>query len=69
MRAAWKKDGEIIITAVPHQSSPSKIVQQIADQMTAKKLPIVDDVRDEADHQNPVRIVITPRSNQLILIL
>ncbi|MFD0965514.1 DNA topoisomerase IV subunit A [Seminibacterium arietis] len=66
MRAAWKKeDGEIIITAVPHQSSPSKIVQQIADQMTAKKLPIVDDVRDEADHQNPVRIVITPRSNRV----
>ncbi|MCK3657308.1 DNA topoisomerase IV subunit A [Pasteurellaceae bacterium Pebbles2] len=66
MRAAWKKeDGEIIITAVPHQSSPSKIQTQIADQMNAKKLPMLEDMRDEADQDNPVRIVLVPRSNRV----
>ncbi|WP_373100549.1 MULTISPECIES: DNA topoisomerase IV subunit A [Pasteurellaceae] len=66
MRAVWKKeDGEIIVSALPHQASPSKIIAQIADQMTAKKLPMVDDIRDEADHENPVRIVIVPRSNRV----
>ncbi|PHI39234.1 DNA topoisomerase IV subunit A [Actinobacillus succinogenes] len=66
MRAVWKKeDGEIVITAVPHQSSPSKIQQQIADQMNAKKLPMVEDIRDEADQENPVRLVIVPRSNRV----
>ncbi|MGQ0285993.1 DNA topoisomerase IV subunit A [Pasteurellaceae bacterium 22721_9_1] len=66
MRAIWKKeDGEIIISAVPHQASPSKIMTQIADQMTAKKLPMVEDVRDEADQDNPVRLVIVPRSNRV----
>ncbi|OOF56804.1 DNA topoisomerase IV subunit A [Rodentibacter genomosp. 2] len=66
MRATWRKeDGEIIISALPHQSSPSKIIAQIADQMTAKKLPMVEDIRDEADHENPIRIVIVPRSNRV----
>ncbi|QIR11503.1 DNA topoisomerase IV subunit A [Avibacterium paragallinarum] len=66
MRAVWKKeDGEIIISALPHQASPSKIISQIADQMTAKKLPMVEDIRDEADHNNPIRIVIVPRSNRV----
>ncbi|WP_288061826.1 DNA topoisomerase IV subunit A [Rodentibacter caecimuris] len=66
MRATWKKeDGEIIISALPHQASPSKIIAQIADQMTAKKLPMVEDIRDEADHENPIRIVIVPRSNRV----
>ena len=66
MRATWKKeDGEIVITAVPHQSSPSKIQLQIAEQMNAKKLPMVEDVRDEADQENPVRLVIVPRSNRV----
>ncbi|MFD1806495.1 DNA topoisomerase IV subunit A [Pasteurella oralis] len=66
MRAVWKKeDGEIIITALPHQASPSKVIAQIADQMTAKKLPMVEDIRDEADHENPIRIVIVPRSNRI----
>ncbi|NBH76162.1 DNA topoisomerase IV subunit A [Rodentibacter pneumotropicus] len=66
MRATWKKEeGEIIISALPHQSSPSKIIAQIADQMTAKKLPMVEDIRDEADHENPIRIVIVPRSNRV----
>ena len=66
MRATWhKEDGEIIISALPHQSSPSKIIAQIAEQMTAKKLPMVEDMRDEADYENPVRIVLVPRSNRV----
>lgn len=66
MRAKWhKEDGEIIISALPHQSSPSKIIAQIAEQMTAKKLPMVEDIRDEADYENPVRIVLVPRSNRV----
>ena len=66
MRATWhKEEGEIIISALPHQSSPSKIIAQIAEQMTAKKLPMVEDIRDEADYENPVRIVLVPRSNRV----
>ena len=66
MRATWhKEDGEIIISVLPHQSSPSKIITQIAEQMTAKKLPMVEDIRDEADYENPVRIVLVPRSNRV----
>ena len=66
MRATWhKEDGEIIISALPHQSSPSKIIAQIAEQMTAKKLPMMEDIRDEADYENPVRIVLVPRSNRV----
>ena len=66
MRATWhKEDGEIIISALPHQSSPSKIIAQIAEQMTAKKLPMVEDISDEADYENPVRIVLVPRSNRV----
>ena len=66
MRAVWKKEeGEIVITALPHQASPSKIIAQIAEQMTAKKLPMVEDIRDEADHINPIRLVIVPRSNRV----
>lgn len=66
MRAVWKKEnGEIIITALPHQSSPSKIVAQIAEQMQNKKLPMIEDIRDEADHENPIRLVIVPRSNRV----
>ena len=66
MRATWhKEDGEIIISALPHQSSPSKIIAQIAEQMTAKKLPMVEDIRDEADYENPVRIILVPRSNRV----
>ena len=66
MRATWhKEDGEIIISALPHQSSPSKIIAQIAEQMTTKKLPMVEDIRDEADYENPVRIVLVPRSNRV----
>ena len=66
MRATWKKeDSEIIISALPHQSSPSKVIAQIAEQMTAKKLPMLEDIRDEADHENPIRIVLVPRSNRV----
>ncbi|WP_118775875.1 DNA topoisomerase IV subunit A [Haemophilus haemolyticus] len=66
MRATWKKeDGEIIISTLPHQSSPSKVIAQIAEQMTAKKLPMLEDIRDEADHENPIRIVLVPRSNRV----
>lgn len=66
IRATWKKeDGEIIISALPHQASPSKVIAQIADQMTAKKLPMLEDIRDEADHENPIRIVLVPRSNRV----
>ncbi|MDP8078879.1 DNA topoisomerase IV subunit A [Phocoenobacter skyensis] len=66
MRAVWEKeDGEIVITAIPHQASPSKIIEQIATQMRNKKLPMVDDIRDESDHENPIRLVIVPRSNRV----
>ncbi|KJY71694.1 DNA topoisomerase IV subunit A [Vibrio nigripulchritudo] len=66
MRAVWSKDnGEIVITALPHQVSGAKLLEQIANQMRAKKLPMVDDLRDESDHENPTRIVIVPRSNRV----
>ncbi|MCL7720587.1 DNA topoisomerase IV subunit A [Actinobacillus pleuropneumoniae] len=66
MRAVWKKeDGEIVISALPHQASPSKVIEQIATQMRNKKLPMVDDIRDESDHENPIRIVLVPRSNRI----
>ncbi|MGL5798551.1 MAG: DNA topoisomerase IV subunit A [Plesiomonas sp.] len=66
MRALWKKeDGEIIITALPHQCSGAKVIEQIAAQMRAKKLPLVDDLRDESDHENPTRLVIVPKSNRV----
>jgi topoisomerase IV subunit A len=66
MRAAWElDDGEVVITALPYQVSGSKILTQIAGQMQAKKLPMVEDLRDESDHENPTRLVITPRSNRV----
>ena len=66
MRAKYEKErGDIIITALPHQTSPSKILEQIAGQMTAKKLPMVVDLRDESDHENPTRLVIVPKSNNV----
>ena len=67
MRATYtSENGDIIITALPHQTSGSKIITQIAAQMTAKKLPLVEDVRDESAHENPVRLVIIPRSSNRI---
>ena len=66
MRARWEhEDGDIVITAIPFQVSGSKVLQQIAAQMQAKKLPMVDDLRDESDHENPTRLVIVPRSNRV----
>ncbi len=65
-RAVWKKeDGEIIITALPHQVSGAKVLEQIAAQMRNKKLPMVEDLRDESNHENPTRLVIVPRSNRV----
>ncbi|MGD9020605.1 MAG: DNA topoisomerase IV subunit A, partial [Lysobacterales bacterium] len=66
MRALWEKEnGEIVITALPHQVSPAKVLEQIAAQMQAKKLPLVEDLRDESDHENPTRLVVVPRSNRV----
>ena len=66
MRACYEKDnGEIIITALPYQTSGGKVLEQIAAQMIAKKLPMVEDLRDESDHENPTRLVIVPRSNRV----
>ena len=66
MRAKWQKEGlDIIITALPFQVSGSKILDQIAQQMRAKKLPMVEDLRDESDHEYLTRLVITPRSNRV----
>ena len=66
MRATYEKDGNnIVIKTLPFQTSGSKVIAQIAAQMRAKKLPLVEDIRDESDHQNPTRIVIVPRSNRV----
>jgi topoisomerase IV subunit A len=59
------ENGDIIVTALPFQVSGSKILEQIAAQMIAKKLPMVEDLRDESDHENPTRLVICPRSNRV----
>ena len=66
MRAVYRvEDGDIVVTALPHQVSGSKVLEQIAAQMQAKKLPMVADLRDESDHENPCRIVIIPRSSRV----
>ncbi|MCG8488948.1 MAG: DNA topoisomerase IV subunit A [Chromatiales bacterium] len=66
MRARFdRENGDIIVTALPHQVSGAKILEQIAGQMQAKKLPMVEDLRDESDHENPTRLVIVPRSNRV----
>ena len=66
MRAVWEvEQGDIVVNALPHQTSGSKILEQIAAQMQAKKLPMVADLRDESDHENPTRLVIVPRSNRV----
>ena len=68
MRAAWQReDGAVVLTALPYQVSGSKVLEQIAAQMQAKKLPMVSDLRDESDHQHPTRLVIVPRSNRVDL--
>src|SRR5690625_6284701 len=68
MRAVWQRDtesGDLVVTALPHQVSGSRVLEQIAAQMQAKKLPMVADLRDESDHENPTRLVIVPRSNRV----
>ncbi|WP_060510690.1 DNA topoisomerase IV subunit A [Pseudomonas sp. NBRC 111124] len=66
MRAVYRvEEGDIVVTALPHQVSGAKVLEQIAAQMQAKKLPMVADLRDESDHENPCRIVIIPRSNRV----
>ncbi|TCD22772.1 DNA topoisomerase IV subunit A [Pseudomonas sp. IC_126] len=66
MRAVYRvEDGDIVVTSLPHQVSGAKVLEQIATQMQAKKLPMVADLRDESDHENPCRIVIIPRSNRV----
>ena len=65
-QAKWRlEDGAIIIDALPHQSSGSKVLEQIADQINQKKLPMIADLRDESDHENPTRLVLIPRSNRV----
>ena len=66
MRATFElENGDIIINALPHQVSPAKVLEQIAAQMNKKKLPMVADLRDESDHEDPIRLVIVPRSNRV----
>ena len=59
------EDGEIVVTELPYQVSGAKVLEQIATQMRAKKLPMIEDLRDESDHEHPTRLVITPRSNRV----
>ncbi len=66
LRASYKiEDGDIIITALPYQISGAKVLEQIATQMRSKKLPLVEDLRDESDHEDPIRLVISPRSKKV----
>ena len=67
-RATYRsEEGNIVITAFPYQVSPTRVQEQIAEQMRNKKLPMVEDVRDESDHEHPVRLVLVPRSNRVDL--
>lgn len=66
LRAAYElENGSIIVNELPFQVSGNKVLEQIAAQMRARKLPMVSDLRDESDHENPVRLVIEPRSNRV----
>ncbi len=66
IRARYEQEGgDIIVTELPWQVSGARVLEQIAAQMTAKKLPMVADLRDESDHENPTRLVIVPRSNRV----
>jgi topoisomerase-4 subunit A len=66
MRAKWEAEGgDIVVTELPYQVSGAKLLEVIAQQMQAKKLPMVEDLRDESDHENPTRLVIVPRSNRV----
>ena len=66
VRARYEiEDGDIVVTELPYQTSGARVLEQIAAQMNAKKLPLVEDLRDESDHENPVRLVIVPRSRRV----
>lgn len=66
MRAIYQAEkGDVIITALPYQVSGAKVIEQMAQQIHAKKLPMLEDIRDESDHENPTRIVLVPRSNRV----
>ncbi|HET9123225.1 MAG TPA: DNA topoisomerase IV subunit A, partial [Acidiferrobacteraceae bacterium] len=66
LRARWEREDDVIvITGLPHQTSGNRILEQIAGQMQGKKLPMVEDLRDESDHENPTRLVIVPRTNRV----
>ncbi|MEX1265655.1 MAG: DNA topoisomerase IV subunit A, partial [Woeseia sp.] len=66
LRASWKvENDDIVITSLPYQISGSKVLEQIAAQMRNKKLPLVEDLRDESDHEEPIRLVITPKSKKV----
>lgn len=66
MRAVYDiEQGDIVVTALPHQVSGAKVLEQIAAQMQARKLPMVVDLRDESDHENPTRLIIVPKSNRV----
>ena len=68
LRARWENEnGNVVITALPHQTSGNRVLEQVAAQMNAKKLPLVEDLRDESDHENPTRILLIPRSNRVNL--
>ncbi len=65
-RAVYTEErGNVVVTALPHQVSPARVIEQIAQQMRARKLPMLEDLRDESDHENPVRLVLIPRSNRV----
>ena len=65
LRASYRReDGDIIIDSLPYQISGSKVLEQIATQMRNKKLPLVEDLRDESDHEEPIRLVISPKSKK-----
>ncbi|HEX5458713.1 MAG TPA: DNA topoisomerase IV subunit A [Steroidobacteraceae bacterium] len=68
-RATYEiEEGNVVITAFPYQVSPTRVQEQIAEQMRAKKLPMVEDLRDESDHEHPVRLVLVPRSNRVDMV-
>ncbi len=65
-RAKWHlEEGDIVVDTLPWQASPAKILEQIANQMRAKKLPMLVDLRDESAHETPIRLVLVPRSNRV----
>jgi len=66
LRARYEiEEGDVVVNELPFQASGAKVLEQIANQMRAKKLPLVEDLRDESDHENPIRLVITPKSNRV----